>query len=169
MRRIGIFLLIALCLTQGWARGAGLVRLHIIANSDSPADQMMKLRVRDEVLAVLAGLGPEEGTASQALQAVRSAEGVICQAARRAGFEGAVRVEAGWLYFEERELAGRGYPAGIYPGARIILGEGTGHNWWGLLNPELTQAAAGEGAGLIWHFPAILRCWFWWLSDGLNP
>lgn len=152
MKRLLVCLLF-LCLCPVICQGEGVVRLHILAQSDSQADQALKLAVKDHVLAAIAGRGEGDLFASLHRELPR-----IRQAARRAGFEGKVTLQTGWFHFDERELNGHVYPAGYYPAARILLGEGNGQNWWGLLNPDLTLAAAGDGE-VQWYLPHIFSLW----------
>lgn len=143
-------LLIALCicLCSGlWARAAGqrlsseLVRLHVVAESDSEEDQALKLKVRD---AVLEYLSPRlEGVSS-----AQEARGVIERelraleelAWRTALFEGApVRVTAQLATesFPTRDYESFSLPAGDYVSLRISLGDGGGKNWWCVVFPPL--------------------------------
>ena len=131
-----------------------LVRLHVVANSDTEADQALKLRVRDAVLAEAAGLipagaGPEE------------AEAVLAgHLAERAAAGAAVVGEAGYTYpvtaslehqvhFPTRQYTQFSLPAGEYTALRVVIGSGAGHNWWCVIFPPLclgsvTEAAAPE-------------------------
>ena len=162
MKRVLLYLML-LCLWPGLANAEGLVRLHILAASDSPQDQAMKLAVRDQVLTALAGQGDGDPFSS-----LHRELPLICQAARQAGFQGPITLQTGWFYFEERQLAGRAYAAGYYPAAKILLGKGEGQNWWGLLNPDLTLAAVGDEETIAWHLPRILSLWLI-KADALAP
>lgn len=131
------------------------LRLHVIAASDSAHDQRQKEQVKQAVLPVLAHRG-------KGLKGLAQCEGLILEAARQAGYEGPLRLYTGWFPFERRQLGSKTFPAGVYPAGLVVLGEGKGHNWWGLLNPSLTQAACGGGSEWIWHLPAIFSHWFAW-------
>lgn len=133
--------LLLLCLIPLCAAGEPLLRLHVVANSDTAADQALKLRVRDEVLATVAHRG--SGDYFQDLNALWPD---ICDAARRAGHQEEMRLET---------CIDQGQPV-----ARILLAKGAGRNWWGLLNPQLTLAAAGEGPA-VWQLRQVLAHWLW--------
>ena len=150
----GTIVLLFLCLLPALALGEGVIRLHIIAPSDSAEDQAMKLAVRDEVLAVIRGQG-----AGECFEDLRRLKPQMVAAARRAGYEGDMTLQTGLLYFDRRELGGREFPAGFYPAARLVMGQGKGRNWWGLLNPDFTQALLGDGE-IVWYTPRIISLWF---------
>lgn len=116
-----------------------LVRLHVIAASDSAADQAEKLRVRD---AVLAYLSPKLS------QAEESAEARSILLRERAGIEHAARTVTAQRvtvtftdeHYPTRDYGSFALPAGHYPSLRVILGSGAGHNWWCVVFPPLCTA-----------------------------
>ena len=114
-----------------------VTRLHIIANSDSEADQAVKIKVRDAILAKA-----REGEAVNTEDFRKTAEDTL----RENGFTYAVRAETGEFYFPAKSYKDLTFPAGEYNGLRIILGEGEGKNWWCVMNPPLcfTENADGE-------------------------
>ncbi len=146
--------LCALCLTlllacrvQGEreALAANVVRLHVIAASDAPEEQAQKLRVRDAVIGYLTPLlkGTEEKAEAEA-RLFDDLEG-IARAAAAAADGRQVTVTLGPAHYTTRTGEGYALPAGRYESLRVILGEGEGHNWWGLHFPQLTlPAAEGE-------------------------
>ena len=144
----------ALCLTllaACWAQGrqteleGNLIRLHVIAASDAPEEQALKLRVRDAVLdcltPVLDGVTEREEAETRltaALDAVAAAAGTAAEGRP-------VRVLLGPAAYPATSFPGGTLPAGRYESLRVILGEGEGHNWWGLLFPQLALPAAEGG------------------------
>jgi stage II sporulation protein R len=143
--------LLALCLSLlwgCWAQGrqnaiaAGLVRLHVIAASDSEEEQALKLRVRD---AVLDYLRPRLEGAESAGEARELLAGGLAgvQAAAESAAEGRrVRVSLGREDYPAREYGGFTLPAGRYESLRVILGPGEGRNWWCVVFPPLCLEAA---------------------------
>jgi len=129
-----------------------LLRLHVVANSDSERDQRAKEYVRDALLAAGAGLfdGSVDAAHAQAILAprVEELERRAKQALRALGLDDTVRVEIGEEYFGTRtyEDASRGagitLPAGRYQAVRVVLGEGGGRNWWCVMFPPLCLPAA---------------------------
>lgn len=125
-----------------------IVRLHVVAHSDDPRDQAVKLKVRDAVLAEArrwVGDAADQPEASAVLclhldslraaaDQVLTAEGIPQRAA--------VQVTDGW--FPTRAYGGFTLPAGVYRTLRVTIGEGRGHNWWCVVFPALCLPAAGE-------------------------
>jgi len=125
-----------------------VLRLHVIANSDSEADQNAKLYVRDALLREGAALfdGSVEAAHAQEILQPRTEELEHCarQALRALGMDSPVRIEVGEDYFPTRtyEEAGVTLPAGRYQAVRVILGQGEGRNWWCVMFPPLCLPAA---------------------------
>ena len=138
--------LISLCPVRG-EEGIyeNMIRLHVLAESDSPADQARKLQVRDAVLAVLAERMREAVDHEDAAAAVSGMMKEI-EAAARETTAGActVRVELGKERYPVRVYGNYTLPAGEYTSLRVILGEGQGQNWWCVLFPQLCTAGATE-------------------------
>ena len=116
-------------------------RLHILANSDSYADQQVKLKVRDAILeqtaedfdGVFAESDAEIFAAEHMEELIKTANAVLAEN----GFDYTASAEIGGFAFPERTYGERIYPAGEYRALRITLGEGKGHNWWCVLYPPL--------------------------------
>jgi stage II sporulation protein R len=119
-----------------------IVRLHVIAQSDSPEDQAFKLRVRDAVLAALEPYTEECSDFDEIYRALEAgaadAEAAARQLALSEGRDVPIHVETGIFEFDERELEGKVVPAGEYRAMRVIIGGGAGHNWWGIMYPDAT-------------------------------
>lgn len=120
-----------------------LVRLHVVANSDSPSDQAIKLRVRD---AVLAAAEPVLGSADDPDQALAAELPALeCAAAemlRALGREESVSVTLQNERFPTRDYETFSLPAGVYRTLRVTIGAGEGHNWWCVVFPTLCTAAS---------------------------
>lgn len=133
----------------GEIRG-NVLRLHILANSDSDEDQALKLRVRDAVLAESRGVMDGAVDIASATRAAQSNMPRWQAAAERCvaqnGYSYPVQVEWCEMYFTTRVYENGTLPAGIYPALRITIGEGRGHNWWCVIYPALCLPAAGGGA-----------------------
>lgn len=124
-----------------------LIRLHVIANSDSDSDQALKLKVRDAVLESAAELGLNGGK-ENAEMLIASGKRSLINAADRViqneGYDYAVRIEIGEERYPERNYEDFILPEGSYTSLRVVIGEGKGHNWWCVLYPPLCTAVAGE-------------------------
>lgn len=120
-----------------------LLRMHVIAADDTPAMQALKAPVRDAVRDAYAAYAPHSGSMLADTQALLPQLTEAAQtAAQAAGYAGNVAVMLGTATFGERMLEGRVVPAGNYPALIIRIGAGLGHNWWGLVDPELSLEAA---------------------------
>ena len=120
-----------------------LVRLHVIANSDSEADQAEKLRVRDAVLSYLAPKLERAGSISDANAILLRERENILRAAQ-AETDRAVTVTFTREHYPTRDYGSFALPAGTYPSLRVILGSGAGHNWWCVVFPPLCTADSVE-------------------------
>ncbi len=122
---------------------SGVLRLHIIANSDSEYDQRIKLMVRDEIIKNQKNIFPEitkgELTAVQKEKIITIAESVT----EGAGY--GATVERGRFYFPTKKYENITLPAGEYDALRIVLGEGKGQNWWCVMYPPLCFVDSAVG------------------------
>lgn len=115
----------------------GVVRLHIIANSDSEEDQKIKLMVRDAVIAA-----EKNGQISTLSDVADTAGEVLCE--NGAGYSAVVM--RGRYYFPTKEYKNVRMPAGMYSAVRVVLGAGEGKNWWCVMYPPLcfTEECTGD-------------------------
>ena len=123
-----------------------VIRLHVLANSDSEEDQALKLAVRDAVLEKTKTIFKNVDSKEEAEGVLRQNLPVIEQAARDAlraeGAENAVTVELGQESYPTREYERLAFPAGEYLSLRVMIGEADGKNWWCVLFPPLCLTAA---------------------------
>ena len=126
-----------------------VVRLHVLANSDSPEDQALKLEVRDAILAVTSPLVEGCQSQTEAIRALESGMAEIEEAARAvisaAGREDEVTVLIGREDYPTRTYESCAFPAGEYVSLRVCIGEAAGQNWWCVLFPPLCLSAASDG------------------------
>ena len=126
-----------------------VVRLHILADSDLPEDQRIKLAVRDALLPYLAAATQAATDKAEALSELINQKDSLTEIANRAltdlgaDYRACISVER--LYFPLRIYGSQTYlseeatvfPPGFYDSVQIILGNGDGHNWWCLAYPSL--------------------------------
>ena len=125
-----------------------LLRLRVIAESDTSADQADKLLVRDAVLAALEPRIADCASLEEARAAALEALPQLAEAAGKA-LEEAGRPRSLTLRLGAEDCPLRAYetftlPAGNYETLTVTLGAGEGHNWWCVVFPPLCLAAAGE-------------------------
>lgn len=125
-----------------------VLRVHIVANSDSAADQSLKLQVRDRVLSQCSEWYNGCGGKDEALAITRShldeIEDVAADEIRRHGFEYPVTAQVGEMYFNTRYYEDFTMPAGRYDALRLTIGSGEGQNWWCVMYPSLCVGAASK-------------------------
>ena len=147
-------LLLALAAAAVWSAAAArrqeslagrLIRLHVVAASDDPADQALKLRVRDRVLEAAETALSGASNASEAEAALAAALPALERAASAelaangAGDTATASLER--ASFPARDYGTFALPAGEYTALRIVIGEGRGRNWWCVVFPPLCTAA----------------------------
>lgn len=147
---IGIFLagVMAVGVSEYMQKGisSGIVRLHIIANSDSSTDQKVKLAVRDEVIEAQSELFPDGVKRKLTNKEKQNITSVALGVLEDYGVGYGARVETGRFYFPTKEYENITLPAGEYDAVRVVLGEGKGKNWWCVMYPPLcfTNSALGK-------------------------
>jgi stage II sporulation protein R len=117
------------------------IRLRILADSDAPSDQLLKRRIRDEVIVAMNGWVTGPQTIEEARETVRAhlpeLDRLVGSMVQEAGYSYAHKVELGIVPFPTKVYGDRVYPAGNYEALRITLGRGLGQNWWCVLFPPL--------------------------------
>lgn len=155
MKRFGICLVAALAVWGGTLLAdrqrlnEELIRLHVVANSDSREDQAVKLQVRDAVIKSLEedlkGLGDVEQAKAYLTENLAKIQAVANGTLEKAGFSGEAVVSLCREAFDTRYYDTFTLPAGVYEALRIVIGEGEGHNWWCVVFPTFCVPATSEG------------------------
>lgn len=121
----------------------GIVRLHIIANSDSAEDQAVKIKVRDAVLEKMEELDDKR----EAEEKIPEFEKIAREVLEENGFSYGASAEYGNFEFPTKYYDNFALPKGNYDAVRIKLGKAEGKNWWCVLFPPLCYVdAATEDA-----------------------
>ncbi len=123
-----------------------VVRLHVLADSDSEEDQARKLRVRDAVLTVTTPL-LTDCRSQEAARAILEAHMDEIQAAAEAvlaaeGCDDAVEILLGQEDYPTRNYDGICFPSGSYLSLRVCIGEAAGQNWWCCVFPPICLGSA---------------------------
>ena len=126
-----------------------VVRLHVLANSDSEEDQAVKLAVRDAILNVTVPLLQDCQTREEAVLLLEENCELLTKTAqtvlREQGFGDAVHIEMGLEAYPTRTYDSLCFPAGEYVSMRVELGDAEGQNWWCCLFPPLCLDTATVG------------------------
>lgn len=118
-----------------------ILRLHVIANSDSTTDQLLKLRVRDSILKLLQNAVDHTSDLSDAETQVRTQFPAILREAENTivsdGYDYPVKVTLETRYFPAKQYGDLTFPPGEYRALCVEIGQAKGRNWWCVLFPSL--------------------------------
>lgn len=155
-RRVLALFVACLVCTALWAEAtqvrlaSQVIRLHVLANSDSEKDQALKLEVRDRVLettsALLAGETEPQAAAVLLNQHLDDIAQTAAQEISAQGHDDRVEVRLEQTWFPTRQYQGISLPAGNYLALRVLIGAAEGHNWWCVVFPNLCLPAVSERA-----------------------
>lgn len=127
---------------------SSILRLHVLANSDSTEDQELKLKVRDRLLEMSETTYSQAKTKQDAVQATQASLDMLRNEAANViqsnGYSYPVSVSLETCYFNTRTYGNITLPAGNYQALRVVIGKGQGHNWWCVMFPPLCVSAASE-------------------------
>jgi len=152
---LGLILAVIISSVTAFARDCSsiredVLRLHILANSDSQEDQDIKIMVRDAVLQksseLFSGYSDSEKALMSAEQSLSKIEKAANAELERLGANYKAKAEICNMYFETRKYDNVSLPAGYYNAVRIRLGKAEGKNWWCVLFPALCIPAAQNNA-----------------------
>ena len=126
----------------------GIIRFHVIANSDSDEDQELKFKVRNRVLArvqnALEGSQGAAQTRTYIEENLEEIEACALQCVRAEGYDYDVKARIGVTAIPAKEYDDVYFPAGTYEALTITIGEGKGQNWWCVVFPPLCLVDARE-------------------------
>ncbi len=127
-----------------------VLRFHVVANSDSEADQALKLEVRDALIAYMAENGEAFDSADEAAAFAASHCNELTEVAadviRQAGQDYPVTTSVAWCSFPDKTYGDLTFPAGSYRALQVKIGEADGQNWWCVLYPLLCFTEEGTAS-----------------------
>lgn len=125
-----------------------VLRLHVIANSDSSVDQNLKIRLRDFLLeegkSIFDGSVNVENAVKKIEPQIPALEKSAKEFIRASEFDYDVKISLSREYFTTRTYETVTLPAGKYLALRVIIGSGEGHNWWCVMFPPMCVTAADK-------------------------
>lgn len=145
-----VCLMLSVCQLHGTCESVReeVVRLHILANSDSAEDQALKLKVRDAILEASADWQEMAATPEEALALAESRlpqlQAIAEQTIAAEGYDYPVTARVCRTYFTTRQYDTVTLPAGMYDAVQIGIGEAEGQNWWCVMYPPLCVGAATD-------------------------
>lgn len=140
-----------------------MVRLHVVAEDDSPQAQALKLELRDVCLRCAEVCLSDAEDADEAYRRLENHladfEAACTARARELGYAGEIRAETGTFDFPDRVYGSVKVPAGEYRALRVTIGAGEGHNWWCVLYPSLCVLDEADAASA--DAPGCSKVWNW--------
>ena len=126
-----------------------IIRLHIVAQSDSNIDQEIKLEVRDSIMEYLSGKVDITNTVPETIDIIKNElpniENIAKEVLNGSGHNMNAKAEYGNFAFPTKQYENIELPAGNYNALRVTLGEGEGNNWWCVIFPPLCFADSSDG------------------------
>ncbi|MCC8069307.1 MAG: stage II sporulation protein R [Ruminococcus sp.] len=131
-----------------------VLRMHILANSDSQEDQELKLKVRDallesseEIFGDCSNIDDAEAQVSQKLDLIQQiAQDVVIEN----GYDYTVQAELTNMQFDDRTYDSIIMPSGYYDAIRVTIGSAEGHNWWCVMYPAMcVSAVSGDTQDVV--------------------
>lgn len=135
-----------------------LIRFHVIANSDSEADQAMKRKIRDLIVAEMTPKFSKAKNFGEAkkivLKDLLRMEQIAREEIAREGKDYQVKAMLGQFFFPIKNYGEITLPAGKYEAVRVVIGEGQGANWWCVLFPpvcfhDVSKVVSDNEAALV--------------------
>lgn len=118
-----------------------VLRLHVVANSDSEKDQALKLKVKETVVTYLRGVMGDAVSVEEAREEIKKRlpeiEEIAKEKMQTEGYDYEAEATLGECYFPVKEYGDLTFPAGDYEALRVNLGESAGKNWWCVMYPTL--------------------------------
>ena len=144
-----IFIFIALMPIHGESEiYDSVVRLHVVANSDSEEDQALKLKVRDSILSASAEKLSEAKTREEAIDLITAEITNLEDAARATiaaeGYDYPVKIKLCEEDYPTKNYEAFCFPSGNYLSLQVLIGDAEGQNWWCVLFPPLCLSAATD-------------------------
>lgn len=129
-----------------------VLRIHILADSDTEADQQLKLKVRDEILRFTDGLYSDVTSKADAIKVTNEHIDEIVSVAQNTlkanGCQKEVKAEILDMNFNTRYYDDITMPSGTYTALRVTIGSGEGKNWWCVMYPSLCLYTATDAKSL---------------------
>ena len=122
---------------------AEVLRLHVVANSDTAEDQRVKLLVRDALLAVFSPANTLQDAELLLLHGGGEVQSTVERVLREQGCPYPAQLRFGNIDFPARTYGNATYPAGEYRALRVELGAAAGQNWWCVLFPPICLLDVG--------------------------
>lgn len=129
-----------------------LIRFHVLANSDTEADQALKRKVRDQIVEAMT---PEFSKAKNLQEAkeivtrnLNTMKLIADRTIKAEGYNYPVKVVVGTFQFPAKTYGKLTLPPGKYQAVRVLIGKAQGANWWCVLFPPLCFVDVSKGLNI---------------------
>ena len=128
---------------------AGVVRLHVVANSDDVYDRRVKLKGRDAIIDELAPVLDDVTNQKQSEEIIidnlKNVEHIAQNELEKNGFAYVAKATYEKTHFPTKKYENIILPPGEYDALKIVLGNGEGQNWWCVMYPPLCFEGSVSG------------------------
>lgn len=118
-----------------------ILRLHVVANSDSEEDQALKMEVKESIVTYLRGIMGDAKSVEEARLEIQKRlpeiEDLAREKMKMEGYDYEADAVLGKCYFPVKEYGDMTFPAGEYEALKVNLGKSAGKNWWCVMYPTL--------------------------------
>lgn len=126
-----------------------MIRFHVVANSDTTEDQLLKQQVKDEIIHYMEPLLKESKSIEETRRIINmclpNIKNVAQEVVKKYGMEYEIYVNLDKANFPAKAYGDVILPSGEYEACRVIIGEGKGENWWCVMYPPLCYIDAASG------------------------
>lgn len=150
----GLTIIIGLIITGIYVKAGekplndSVLRLHVIANSDSMEDQALKIKVKDEIVKFMQDEFREAKSEEEAVliakEKSREIKKIALKVIEEEGFSYPAEVYVDKFEFPVKSYGNLVFPAGEYEAVKVVIGEGEGKNWWCVLFPPLCLVSSSD-------------------------
>lgn len=127
----------------------GIIRLHVVANSNSAEDQALKLQVRNEIIKFMDGQESPQAARTYINENLDEIQAIAENVIEKSGFDYPARAALKVSYIPEKSYEDLTLPAGNYEALKVTLGRGDGQNWWCVIFPQLCLVGEKNGSEKI--------------------
>lgn len=122
-------------------------RIHVVANSDSICDQLLKYDIANELDKYMTTLFENKNVNKETSKKIieENVESIldICETEiANSSLAYPVYANIGNIYYDEKVKDDVHMEQGVYDSLEIVIGEGKGQNWWSLIYPNAYDSIA---------------------------
>lgn len=128
---------------------SNVFRLHVIANSDSSADQNLKYLVKDKLInymnTICSNISSKDEAIKIATKHINDFQVIAENVVHDNGYDYPINISIGNFIFPTKYYGDISLPAGYYDALRVEIGNASGQNWWCVMFPALCFIDVSNG------------------------